>query len=501
MNRPPATATQTPDATTRQRVHPFAVRPVVAVAVLVGVVLTALSGRYGYHRDELYFMVAGQHLSWGYIDQPPLTPLIARISTTIFGDTVMGLRVLSTLSCVATIIVVALLAREFGSARRGQVLAAICAAVSGFVLGVGHMVSTATYDLLAWMLIALFAVKLLRTRDGRWWLALGLTAGIALENKYLVVLPVAALLVALLIVGPRSVLRSWWLLAGVAVAGLVALPNVVWQFQHGWPQLTVAGGISEDDGTENRIMFIPLQILQLSPFLVPIWVAGFLRLWRKLQWARSIALAYPVLCVAVLLAGGKSYYALPLLLVLVAAGAEPTLRWVDKHRIQAVIAVALTALTSAVFTLPVLPASAADLVIPVNKEQGEQIGWPAFTESVAIAWGQIPPAERSTATIFTGNYGEAGALRRYGPSHGLPTAYSGHMSFADWERPPDTNTGPVLLVEIQRTPVFEANFRDCKQVGTVDAIVSNDEDGTALVLCDAPAEPWSVLWPKLRQFY
>ncbi|MFI5695461.1 ArnT family glycosyltransferase [Kribbella sp. NPDC051586] len=486
---------------TRPPVHPFAARPVVGVALIVGVVLTALSGRYGYHRDELYFMVAGRHLSWGYIDQPPLTPLIARISTTIFGDTVMGLRVLSTLSSVATVIVIALLAREFGSARRGQMLAAICAAVSGFVLGVGHMVSTATYDLLAWMLIGLFAVKLLRTGDGRWWLALGLTAGIALENKYLVVLPVGALLVSLLIVGPRSVLRSWWLLAGVAVAGVIALPNVLWQFQHDWPQLTVAGGISEDDGTENRIMFIPLQILQLSPFLAPIWVAGFLRLWRQLQWARSVALAYPVLCVAVLAVGGKSYYALPLLLVLVAAGCEPTLRWIDRHRVLAVIGLVLTALTSAVFTLPVLPASAVDFVIPVNKEQGEQIGWPAFVASVASAWGQIPPAERPTSTIFTGNYGEAGALRRYGPSHGLPTAYSGHMSFADWERPPDTNTGPVLLVELQRTPAFEAHFQNCKQVGTVDAIVSNDEDGTALVLCERPAEPWSTLWPKLRQFY
>ncbi|WP_350276515.1 glycosyltransferase family 39 protein [Kribbella sp. HUAS MG21] len=471
------------------------------VAVAVGAVLTALSGRYGYHRDELYFLVAGRHLAWGYVDQPPLTPFVARVSTTIFGDTVMGLRVLSTLSTMATVVVVALIAREFGSERRGQVLAAVCTAVSGFVLGVGHMVSTATYDLLAWMLIGLFAVRLLRTQDARWWLALGLTAGIALENKYLVVLPVGALLVSLLIVGPRSVLRSWWLLAGVAVAGLIALPNVLWQFQHDWPQLTVAGGISEDDGTENRIMFVPLQVLQLSPFLVPVWIAGFRRIWRSLPWARSVALAYPVLCVVVLAVGGKSYYALPLLLVLVAAGCEPTLRWVDRHRGQAAVGVVLTAVTSALFTLPVLPASAADVVIPVNKEQGEQIGWPAFTDAVAGAWAQVPEAERSTATLFTGNYGEAGALVRYGPSRGLPTPYSAHMSFWDWDRPPDTNTGPVLLVEIERTPIFESHFRDCKEVGTVDSIVSNDEDGTALVLCAGPAEPWSTLWPKIRRYY
>jgi len=475
----------------------FAAVPVVSVAAVVMVVLTALSGRYGYHRDELYFMVAGQKLAWGYVDQPPLTPLLARVSTDVFGNTPMGLRVVSTLATGLTIVVVALIAREFGSSRRGQLLAAVCAAVSGFVLGVGHLVSTATYDLLAWMLICLFAVKLLRTGDARWWLALGLTAGVALENKYLVVLPVGALLVALLIVGPREVLRSWWLLAGVAVAGLVALPNVLWQFQHDWPQLTVAGGISEDDGTENRIMFIPLQLLQLSPFLMPVWVAGFRRLWR-MPWARSVALAYPLLCVAVLAAGGKSYYALPLLLVLVAAGVEQVLSW--SRRLLAV-GLVLTAATSALFTLPVLPASAVDFVIPVNQEQGEQIGWPLLAATVAAEWNRIPADQRSSATIFAGNYGEAGALRRYGPELGLPTAYSGHMSFADWERPADTQTGPVLLVEIERIPSLEAHFRGCEQVGAIDNIVSNDEDGAPLVRCGSPAEPWSTLWPKLRHYY
>ena len=482
---------------TRPRVPAFAAVPVFAVAGVVTVVLTALSGRYGYHRDELYFMVAGQHLDWGYVDQPPLTPLLARISTEVFGNTPMGLRVVSTIASAITVVVVALIAREFGSSRQGQVLAAICAAVSGFLIGVGHLVSTATYDLLAWMLIALFAIKLLRTNDGRWWLALGLTTGIALENKFLVVLPVGALLVSLVIVGPRQVLRSWWLPAGVALAGIVALPNVLWQFQHDWPQLTVAGGISEDDGTENRIMFVPLQILQLSPFLVPVWIAGFRRMWR-MPWARSVALAYPLLCVVVLIVGGKSYYALPLLLVLVAAGCESVLAW---RRSLVVGGLVLTALTSALFTLPVLPASAVDFVIPVNKEQGEQIGWPELTTAVADVWNRIPAGQRGSATIFAGNYGEAGALRRFGPSHGLPPAYSGHMSFADWERPPDSNTGPVLLVEQERTPTYEAHFRDCEQVATIDNIVSNDEDGTALVLCDSPGAPWSTLWPDLRRYY
>lgn len=504
------TATSPSVPSTRSPVPAFATAPVAAIAVVLAGILTALSGRYGFHRDELYFLIAGDHLAWGYIDQPPLTPLLVRISSEVFGTTPMGIRVFSTLASALTVVVVALIAREFGSDRRAQILAAGCAAVSGFLLGVGHLASTATYDLLAWMVIGLLAVRLLRTEDGRWWLALGLAAGIALENKYLVVLPLGALLVAVLVVGPRSILRSRWLLAGVAIAGVVAAPNLWWQFSHDWPQLTVAGGISEDDGGENRVMFVPLQLLQLSPFLVPIWVAGFLRLWRSpaLRWARAVALAYPVLCVVVLAAGGKSYYALPLLLVLVAAGCQPTLDWVVRGRQSARRAVlaaglVLAAVTSAVFTLPVLPASAANLVIPVNAEQGEQIGWPELTKAVADAWAEIPADERARAVIFAGNYGQAGALAQYGPDHGLPAPYSGHMSFADWDPPADTKDGPVLLVEQERTPRYESHFGTCDQVGTGDngIDVDNEEQGTAIVLCSGPNHPWSTLWPTLRRYY
>ncbi|WP_026162434.1 ArnT family glycosyltransferase [Kribbella catacumbae] len=488
----------------------FAARPVAGIALALAAVLTALSGRYGFHRDELYFLVAAEHLAWGYIDQPPLTPLLVRISTDIFGSTPMGLRVISTITSALTVVVVALIAREFGAERRAQILAAGCAAVSGFLMGVGHLASTATYDLLAWMVIAWLAIKLLRTGDGRWWLALGIAAGIALENKYLVVLPLGALLIAVLITGPRAVLRSWWLLAGVLVACLIAAPNLLWQASHDWPQLTVAGGISEDDGTENRVMFIPLQLLQLSPFLVPLWIAGFVRLWRSptLRWARPVALAYPVLCVVVLALGGKSYYALPLLLVLVAAGCQPTIDWAAAGRTAArrtglAVGLVLTALTSALFTLPVLPASAVNFVIPVNKEQGEQIGWPELAASVAQAWQQIPEAQRARAVIFAGNYGEAGALTKYGPAYGLPAPYSGHMSFHDWPHPADMQDGPVLLVEQQRSPGYENHFTNCTQVGTVDNGISidNEEQGTALVLCSGTTAPWSQLWPSLRRYY
>jgi hypothetical protein len=215
-----------------------------------------------------------------------------------------------------------------------------------------------------------------------------------------------------------------------------------------------------------------------------------------------------LLCVVVLALGGKSYYALPLLLVLIAAGAQPTIDWISRARAQSrrtvlTVGLVLTALTSALFTLPVVPTSAVNFVLPVNAEQGEQIGWPELTAAVATAWQAIPAADRNRATLFAGNYGQAGALRKYGAAHGLPPAASAHMSFYDWSRPADTQTGPVLLVAQERNPAYESNFTNCTQVATFDNTfdVDNEEQGTALVLCDSPAGPWSVIWPELRRYY
>lgn len=488
----------------------FAAAPVALVAAVLAGVLTALSGRYGFHRDELYFLTAGHHLAWGYVDQPPLTPFLARVTTTAFGETPAGLRVAATLTSVATVVVVALVARELGAGRGGQAVASCCAAVSGFVLVLGHMVATATFDLLAWVTIGWLVLRLLRTGDGRWWVPVGAAVGVSILNKYLVVLLLVALLVALLASGPRRVLRSGWLAVGVVVGLVVAGPTLWWQATHDWPQLTVAGGISSDDGAENRVMFVPLQVLQLSPFLVPVWVAGFVRLWRDpaLRCARSVAWAYPVLAAVVVLVGGKPYYALPLLIVVMAAGSETIAAWARRGR-RALrrsllgTGLAATAATSALVTLPVLPPEALSVVNAINKEQGEQVGWPALVAAAAQGWAEIPAAERPRAVIFTQNYGQAGAIDHYGADHGLPKAYSGHMSYADWGPPPDSADGPVLVVRQEDDAGVERFFTDCRQVARVDngVGVDNEEQGSAIVLCSGTAQPWSTLWPRLRHFY
>ncbi|MFI5615538.1 glycosyltransferase family 39 protein [Amycolatopsis sp. NPDC051903] len=490
---------ETATETTARRT-PFASGGVAVVALVQAVVLTVLSGAYGFHRDEFYYVAAGKRLAWGYVDQPPLTPALARLATTLFGETPAGLRVVATAAGVATVVVLALVARELDGGYAAQVVTAAVTALSGYVLVVSHMLSTTTIDMLLWSVLSLFAIKLLRSGDNRWWLAVGATTGVALLNKWLVPLLLAALGIAVLIAGPRRIFRTWWLLAGVALALALVSPVLVWEARHGFPMFTVAGGISEDDGVENRLTFVPLQLAYLSPVLVPVWVAGIVRLWKTPR-LRAIALSYPVLCVLLVVAGGKPYYSLPLLLVLTAAGVQPALDWFARRRARRwwLVAAALGAVVSLVVGLPILPTQALGPVLALNKEQGEQVGWPGFVTTVAGVWRQLPGDDRAGAVIFTSNYGEAGAIEHFAADDGLPAPYSGHMSYADWGPPPDRLDGPVVLVGEFDRPARA--FTGCRVVATQDTGVDNDEQGTPVSLCTGTTAPWSVLWPSLRHFY
>ncbi|WP_415648092.1 glycosyltransferase family 39 protein, partial [Stackebrandtia soli] len=423
----------------KKSIAPFATVPVGIVSIVGLVSLILVSGQYGWHRDELYFLAAADRLDFGYVDQPPLTPLLTKISAFMFGDTPSGVRILAAFAFVVIIVLAAMICRELGGGRLAQSLAAISAAACGQFLAVGHMVSTSTFDAVFWLALSWFCLRILRTGETRWWIGAGVVAGIGLQNKYLIGLLALSLLIGVLAVGPRSALRGRWPLIGIGIALVIAAPNLIWQFANGWPQLTVAGGISGVDGGENRILFLPSQLYYLSPLLVPVWLLGWWRLWidETLRWSRPFAVAYPVASIIVLLAGGKGYYVAPLLLVLTAAGSPLVAEWVRRGRVMirrvSLVAMALVAAaSSAVMTLPLLPPGDLGLINTINPEQGEQVGWYEFAEAVGEAYSAIPAEVRTDTIIITANYGEAGAIEHYGPEFGLPKPYSPHMGYSAW---------------------------------------------------------------------
>ena len=247
--------------------------PILAVAGIVLAALLAVSGRYGYHRDELYFIQAGGHLALGYPDQPLLTPVMAWTMNALAPRSLLALRAPAALAGVASIVSAGLIAREAGGGRRAQAIAASCCAAALVVLATSHFLTTETLDLAFSSIVCWLLVRLLRTEDERLWVAAGAVLGIGLLNKLLVGVLAAAVIGSLLVVGPRALLRSRWAAAGAALALLGALPYVAWQVAHGVPQAAVAHSQAQGGEEGGRGGFIPFQLALVGPLLVP-GVAG-----------------------------------------------------------------------------------------------------------------------------------------------------------------------------------------------------------------------------------
>lgn len=488
----------------RQPIAPFARGRLLAIAGVAMLALALTSGRYGYHRDELYFIAAGAHPAFGYPDQPLLAPLLARGMDLLAPGSLLVLRAPAILACGVTIVASGLLARELGGDRRAQTLAGACWAAGAVCLVTGHFLTTTTYDVCATAVVSLLIARVLRTGDERWWLAAGAVLGVALLNKSLIGVVTGVVLVALAILGPRQALRSRWLAAGAALAGLGALPYGLWQLAHGLPQSQLAASIARSGAEGGRAGFIPFQLVLIGPLLAPIWITGLLELLRD-RALRCFSAAYLVLIPVFILTGGKAYYMSGLYPILLAAGAVPAANWLGTRRRRAILltgAVTLTAAISAVIGLDVLPVRdlRGSLVLSLNPDSGETVGWPRFTDTIAAVYRSLPATTRARTAIFTHNYGEAGAIAHYGPALGLPYPYSGHNGWALWGPPANSDT-TALLVGIDLRQAHH-DFTGCRLRARINngQGLDNQEQNAPVMVCSGERRPWSALWPALRHY-
>ena len=491
-----------PSDPTARRLSPW----VAVVAVALFTELLAFAGRYGYHRDELYFVVAGSHPAFGYPDQPPLVPLMVALMHHI-APSLYIVRLPSALAAAATVVVTAAITREVGGGQRAQVIAACTAAVSAISLATGHFVTTTTADVLSTSLLGLLLVKTVVRHDPRPLVWAGLVVGIGSEAKPQVGFVAVVALASLAVVGHRWVFRTYHVWIGIAIAAVAGAPYVIWQQLHGWPQLTVAHNIA--GGAEHgRVGLIPYQIIMVSVFLVPVWGAGLVSAWRNpaLRSVRFVPVLYGLLALAYLVGDGKAYYLASIYPTVIGIGAVPTAAWLARGRSRAVlltVAIVLSAALSADFALPILPERhlARSFALEVNPDLGEQVGWPQMVDTVSEVWHGLPPATRAHAVIFTQNYGEAGAIDVLGRAAGLPHAFSGHNGFSLWNRPsPDKTTTVVLGFDSPQQVV--SYFTGCTRAAEITNPVKviNGEYGLPVLVCTGLTKPWTQLWPELRHY-
>jgi len=500
----------------------LAIAPAAGIALALAGLLIACSPRYGYHRDELYFVAAGQHLAWGYPDQPPLVPLIARAMSALAPGSLLALRLPAAIASAALVLLTAMIARELGAERRAQVLAALAIAIAPLVIGAGHLLSTTTFGLPAWALCCWLVLRIVRTGNDRLWLLVGVAAGGGLFDSDLIAFLLFAIVAGLAISGPRRPFRSPWLYAGGAVAVALWAPYLAWQAAHGWPELAIARSIANGGSGSSapRWALLPFA-LGLFGYLAPVWVAGLVRLLRggELRWCRAFGIAFVILVIIFTVTGGKPYYLGGMFPVLVGAGAQPAVDWVRRGRaagdsagsspragpawrawlITGAVALTLTALP---ITLPLVPV--ADLhatpVVALNYDAGETVGWPAYVQEIASVSRSLPASRRPAAIVLGSNYGEAGAAARYGPADGLPAAYSGHNGFWYWGPPPAWAT-TAIAVGFGRGQLarFCGTLRLAARLDNHVA-VRDDEQGAPVWVCSSLRAPWAVIWPRLRAF-
>ncbi len=470
----------------------------------------AIGNRYGFHRDELQFLFDARHLAWGYVAYPPLTSFLGRIAITLFGISPAVFRLPASIADATSLVLIGLLARQFGGRRAAQTIALLSALA--ILLVVGALMQYVSFDYLSWTLVAFFTAMMLRTENPRWWVAVGAAVGMGILSKYAIAFPAVSLMAGLAILpSQRHHLRSRWFWYGTALALLIAAPHLVWEARRHFITIQMERFVHARDVGEGRAQGYWTDQLGFMALGLPIVAAG---LWWLVRSARFRLLAFLYLGPLILfaLAKGRGYYLLPGYVALYAAGG---VWWEDflGRRTRTVRVGVWTLMTLAllldatVYTRAFLPVAHIGTRLfykemKLSSDLADEIGWPEVVADVDGVWKQLPPEERSHAAILAGNYGEAGALALYGPKYGLPVPISPVNSFYDRGY---GSPAPEVVVTVgfgeKRLARF---FATCTLAGHLHIPygVKNEEsvDHPDIFVCRNPLESWDRMWPRMHHF-
>ncbi len=484
----------------------------VGIAASIAVVHVLTNGRYGFHRDELQVLSDARHLDWGFVPYPPLTPVVERISMSIFGMSLVGLRLFSVISQAAAIVVTGLMARELGGGRLAQTTAALAIALSPLPIFEGTEFQYTTFDYLWWVLIAYFVIRLLKAENPQWWLAIGATIGIGFLTKYTMGFYVCGILGGVLLTRARRYLGSGWFWGGMTLGFVICSPNLVWQVRHGFISLHFLQHIHARDVGEGRANGFLTQQFWLCANLVaaPLWMAGLIgylrdRRYRLLAWMYLIPLALFAV------GKGRGYYLGAVYPMLMAMGAVMGERWVaslSKMPRRAVEAVFFTGLVAngLILSAILLPLTSSGrlmkLALENNGDLREEIGWDELVKTVAGIRDSLPADQRENVGVVVGNYGEQGAIEILGSAYHLPLPISGTNSA--WLRgypvPPPT----TLIVLGLSHHYVDRMFTSCRVAGhngnSLGVHNEESKDHPDIFVCGGPRLPWPEFWKEYQAF-
>jgi len=499
-------------------------RPVLGLLVIAKLVIQAPSVfRYGYFRDELYFLDCARHLDWGYVDHAPLVALYAKISL-LLGGSLPAVRILPMLAGAATVALTVLIARELGGGRFAQAVAGLCIVVAPVVLISSGLLSMNVFEPLFWMGCALLLARIVRTGNSHLWLWVGAVAGLGLENKHSMLLFGFAMAVAIVLTPLRRELLRGWIWLGAGIAMLIFLPNVLWQAVHHFPTIADLANVraTGKNVVLSPVQFIGQQLLIMHPVTAPIWIWGLASLLAGRQSRfRVLGLTYLVLLALMVGAHAKNYYLAPAYPMLMAAGGAVIERALAGWRITRAAAwaravtLAFVGLAGAVLA-PVfvpwlapanlnryqaalgmgMPKTEVQHVGPLPQYFGDQFGWPELVQQIADIYHSLPAEERTRTGIFASNYGEAGAVNLLGPDLGLPEVLCAHQTYSLWG--PRGFDGDQLIWLQWNPEDIEESCRSVERVGEHHHPWGMAEENRPIYLCRGLRAPLAELWPRLE---
>jgi 4-amino-4-deoxy-L-arabinose transferase-like glycosyltransferase len=489
-----------------------------ALTAMTAALHLTFAGRYDIFRNELYYIVCGRHPAFGYADQPPLVPLIAA-ATQVFGLNVWLLRLPAALAAAALVPVTAGLTRLLGGGPGAAFVAAAAGAIAPALIALTQIMTTSTFEPLAWTLCAYLLARAVVLDERRALLWAGVAAGVALQAKYGMFLWMAGLFVGLLLTPARRILAASECWKGAAVALAIAAPSLIWQTVNGWPFFGVMlhHTVGHTNFTGGPLDFTIGQALGMNMVLAPLWLAGIAApfLSARLRPARFLAIGYVVTAALIILLRGKDYYLFPAYPALFAIGAVACARvtvWLAAPWL--VLATANTALL-APLVLPILdppalaayldtyhlhphPDEVAAVGAPLTQVFSDELGWRQLEQQVAAIYRALPPEDRQRAAIVASNYGEAAAIDVYGRADGLPPALSGQDQYYFWG--PRGFDGSVLIHingDPDRWRQFCASLDVAGQFGA--AYVMPYENNRPIFICRGLHIPLQEAWPRFKR--
>lgn len=495
--------------------------PLIAAAAAVVLHLVG-NPHYGFFRDELYFIVCGQHPQWNYVDQPPVAPLLAAASQ-MFGPSLVLLRAVPAFFAGAGVFVTCLLAVELGGAAYAQIISALVVFFIPVLMDFGMKVSPDMVGLWLWPLLAFYFLRLTKGASPRSWMVIGVISGICLNSKYSVLFFAVALVLGLVLTSERRILYSRWFLLGCLIAGLIALPAFLWQAHYAYPMLEVLRNTQHGKNVMVGPVTYVLQQVLLSGFLAGVWVIGLVLLLARPSF-RFLGYGFIFLIVIMVLLHGKSYYPANVYPYLIAAGAVQIERWTSGSRTARIVVattVAVLGMVTVPLVMPVLPEDQSAryqdrlfslLHIPreslatehqrppeLTSDFADMHGWPELAATVAQVYQSLPEDDRAQAVIAAQNYGEAGAIEFLGRPYRLPAVISGHNQYYLWG--PRGYSGNVLICVGDHCTRVAQQFQSCSLAARFTAPwIQHYERGIPIMVCRGIKRPLSELWPAAK-FY